>query len=322
VRAAAGSLFHVPVVRNAPAEAIVSHLQRRGARVLAMDPDAEDDLYLTDLSGPVAFIFGNESQGLPPAVRSSADACVRIPHSGRAESLNLAAAATLCLFEWARQHRASVEPLGSLIISGAHDIRSPLTAMRGFGFALEEHWDEMSVEQRKLMLSGIVYDAEKIDLTLRQLVDAARVVEGRFEALPERTDVAALVSEISATLARDPEHPPIAWTGQEAVAFVDPGRLRTVLHAFIESVVWWGLDGPVAVRARVDPERLQMAVSRNGTELRAEEAEDLFLARRAAEGESKIGLYVARSVIEAMSGRAWGDVVDDRLVLHLELPAM
>jgi len=74
-------------------------------RILAMDADGEGDLYEQDLSDPVAFVFGNEAWGLPKEVAALADATVRVPITGRAESLNLAAAATVCLFEWERQRR-------------------------------------------------------------------------------------------------------------------------------------------------------------------------------------------------------------------------
>ena len=53
-----------------------------------------------------AFVFGNEAHGLPTAILEVADRRVRVPHAGRAESLNLAAAATVCLFEWVRRGRA------------------------------------------------------------------------------------------------------------------------------------------------------------------------------------------------------------------------
>jgi TrmH family RNA methyltransferase len=72
-----------------------------------MAGDAVADLYATPLDGPVAFLFGNEAQGLDGATRGLADAVVRIPIPGRAESLNLAAAATVCLFEWARRRAAA-----------------------------------------------------------------------------------------------------------------------------------------------------------------------------------------------------------------------
>jgi TrmH family RNA methyltransferase len=71
-----------------------------------MAADGDVPLDDADLARPVAFLFGNEAQGLPADVRALADAAVRVPIDPRAESLNLAAAATVCLFEWARRRRA------------------------------------------------------------------------------------------------------------------------------------------------------------------------------------------------------------------------
>ncbi|MBA3690055.1 MAG: RNA methyltransferase, partial [Actinobacteria bacterium] len=96
VRASAGSLFHLPVVRDVTASETLSHLRVGGFRILAMAADGAGDIYSEDLWGPVAFVFGNEAHGLPKDLVRQADAVVRVPHAGRAESLNLAAAATVC----------------------------------------------------------------------------------------------------------------------------------------------------------------------------------------------------------------------------------
>lgn len=106
VRASAGSLFHLPVVRGAATEDAVAALRDRGCTVLAMAGDGEEELYATRLEGPIAFVLGNEARGLDGSTRALADAVVRVPMPGRAESLNLAAAATVCLFEWARRRAA------------------------------------------------------------------------------------------------------------------------------------------------------------------------------------------------------------------------
>lgn len=105
VRASAGSLFHLPIVRGVATEAAIAMLRSRGLRILAMAADGEASLDDVDLSTPLAFLFGNEAWGLPKEVRALADVGVRVPIDGRAESLNLAAAATVCLFEWARRRR-------------------------------------------------------------------------------------------------------------------------------------------------------------------------------------------------------------------------
>jgi len=109
VRASAGSLFHPAVVRGAAAADVVSALRAAGLRVLAADGAGERDLdQLADageLSASTAWLFGNEARGLPEQLAALADARVAIPIHGRAESLNLAAAAAVCLYASARAQR-------------------------------------------------------------------------------------------------------------------------------------------------------------------------------------------------------------------------
>ncbi|MGH8829464.1 MAG: TrmH family RNA methyltransferase, partial [Jiangellaceae bacterium] len=109
VRASAGSLFHLPVSTGPTAEETVDALHDRGLTVLAADGSAEADLDEADdaglLAGPTAWIFGNEAWGLPMPDRALADHVVSVPIYGRAESLNLATAAAVCLYASARAHR-------------------------------------------------------------------------------------------------------------------------------------------------------------------------------------------------------------------------
>lgn len=320
VRASAGSLFHLPVVRGPETHDVVGLLRERGCRVLATDAEGEADLYELDLTGPIAFLLGNEAWGLPSEVARLADTTVRVPIRGRAESLNLAAAATVCLYEWARQQREGRRvALEAVISSAAHDIRSPLTAMKGFGYALATRWDRMSREQRDMMLEAIVYDTDRLNMIVRQLVDASRITSGRLELMPERVDVGDLVGKIAGSLGRDAEHPRIVWEGGEVVAFVDPDRLRLCIEAFVEALKWWGLEGPIRVRAEVANGRLHVEVARAGTELTPAAAARLFQPRAPGTGSgSKIGLFVSRGVAEAQGGTATVEVGRDlRFVLDV-----
>jgi len=109
VRASAGSLFHLPVVTGPTVEDLVTALHRAGLQVLAADGAGEADLDdLEDdgtLARPTAWIFGNEAWGLPESTRALCDRVVRVPIHGRAESLNLATAAAVCLYASARAQR-------------------------------------------------------------------------------------------------------------------------------------------------------------------------------------------------------------------------
>ena len=321
VRASAGSVFHLPIVRDADAAGAIEHARGLGYRVLAMDAHGAESLYSTDLSGPVAFVFGNEAHGLPQDVASLADATVRVPHEGAAESLNLAAAATVCLFDHARRRVGRGAELEDLIAAAAHDIRSPLTAMKGFGYALERRWEQMSDDQRELMLRGIVHDADRMDQIVRLLVDAARVAAGALDLFPDQPDLGDLVTGLAQMQARDPEHPPIEWEGDPGPFFLDPTRMKTMVLSFAETLVWWGSEGSIKVRTERRDDTVHLVATRAGVDLDDEAAEGLFRPRRPGQGGgSKIGLYVARGVAEAQGGRAWAEVHGGELSLHVELP--
>jgi TrmH family RNA methyltransferase len=113
VRAAAGSLFHLDVVTGLDPAAAIAECRAAGLLTLATTAAADLDLdELTDqgmLRGRTAWIFGNEARGLPADLLRAAERSVRVPVHGRAESLNLAAAAAVCLYASARANR--LQPL-------------------------------------------------------------------------------------------------------------------------------------------------------------------------------------------------------------------
>jgi RNA methyltransferase, TrmH family len=107
VRASAGSLFHVDVIRAR--SFAVPDLRAAGLQVLAAtgygDADLDDLLDDGSLAAPTAWVFGSEAHGLPEEMLAAADRRVRVPIYGGAESLNLAAAAAVCLYASARAQR-------------------------------------------------------------------------------------------------------------------------------------------------------------------------------------------------------------------------
>lgn len=135
VRATAGSLFHLPVVGGLDVADAVVAARAAGLQVLAADGAGEwdldeladramarahgltlsvegelaaTDLLAPDLAAPTLWLLGNEAHGLSPAERALADASVRVPVHGHAESLNVATASALCLYASARAQRRAV----------------------------------------------------------------------------------------------------------------------------------------------------------------------------------------------------------------------
>ena len=106
LRASAGSIFSIPVVAEPDAAQAVTAFSAAGLQVLATTVDGEVSLDEADLSGPTAWLFGPESHGLPSELATIATHRVRIPMPGSAESLNVASAASICLYQSARAHRS------------------------------------------------------------------------------------------------------------------------------------------------------------------------------------------------------------------------
>lgn len=105
VRASAGSLFHLPVVSDADPATVLAACRAQGLQVVAADPSGPVGYTDVDFRGPTAVVLGNETHGLPGAVRDAADVVASVPIHGRAESLNLAVSAALLVYEAARQRR-------------------------------------------------------------------------------------------------------------------------------------------------------------------------------------------------------------------------
>lgn len=116
IRASAGSVFHLPVITHVSLDDALTGLRGAGTRILATDGAGEVEVpggSGLDLTAPTAWLFGNEAHGLAHADRSMADAVVRVPLYGRAESLNLASAAAVCLYASAHAQRSGSSHPGS-----------------------------------------------------------------------------------------------------------------------------------------------------------------------------------------------------------------
>jgi signal transduction histidine kinase len=323
VRATAGSLFHVPVVRDEGVEGAVEHLRKQGLAILAATADGEQSIYEADLTAPTAVLFGNEARGLTSEARTLADATVRVPITGRSESLNLAAAATLVLFEASRQRSgrgpaSGGDRLGRIVAGAAHDIRSPLTALKGFAMTLLSRWEKVGEDQRTIILEGLAHDAGRMEIVLNQLVDAARLLSGTLELAPVPTDLLQSAQEVGKEFGRWNDFA-IAVEGEPTRASVDPARLRSMILAMVESAQWFGEEGPVEVEVRAVPSPT-LTVSRAKPSISSGEASHLFEPREPGTGGgSKVGLFVARGLARAHGGTLEANA-GERLTLSLTLP--
>jgi RNA methyltransferase, TrmH family len=111
VRAAVGSTYHLPLVAEVTLAEVAAACRAAGQPLLGLDADGDRSVFdLEDHPAPLALVLGNEAHGLPPAAGAELDGVVAIPRWGRAESLNVAAAAAVALYAAARGTRARRPP--------------------------------------------------------------------------------------------------------------------------------------------------------------------------------------------------------------------
>lgn len=103
VRSSMGSLFHVPVVSGVAEDKFIAEAKDAGYELLVTSLEGADNLYKADLGGRIAFVMGNEAGGVSASLLERADKRVFIPMAGRAESLNVAMAAGIVMFEALRR---------------------------------------------------------------------------------------------------------------------------------------------------------------------------------------------------------------------------
>jgi TrmH family RNA methyltransferase len=111
IRSTAGSLFNISVINETP-DRLLKWLEDKGMALTVTAADAELSVFEADLIGPVAMAFGNEGRGISRRLKKAAAVSIRIPILGRAESLNVAASAAVCIYEAARQRGGRGEQPG------------------------------------------------------------------------------------------------------------------------------------------------------------------------------------------------------------------
>lgn len=109
VRASMGSLFHVPILSGVAEQEFIDNAKKAGYQILVTALDGADNLYQADLKGRLAFVMGNEAGGVSTTLLQQADKRVFIPMRGKAESLNVAMAAGIIMFEAMRRNYFAVE---------------------------------------------------------------------------------------------------------------------------------------------------------------------------------------------------------------------
>jgi signal transduction histidine kinase len=197
-----------------------------------------------------------------------------------------------------------------LVATVAHELRSPLTGVKGFVQALLNRWDRLNDEQKKLMLTTVHADSDRLSRLITELLDVARLDTGRLAMHQRPCDVPLLtgrvVDSVRAGASRDievkvPDGLPQVWA--------DPDKFTQVLTNLIENALRHGSD-PITVSAFEEGEYLVVQVDDSGDGIPPEIRRRAFTKfwTTGQRGGSGLGLYLVNGLVRAHGGTA---TIDD-----------
>lgn len=197
-----------------------------------------------------------------------------------------------------------------LIATVAHELRSPLTSVKGFTATLLAKWSRFTDEQKRLMLETVDADADRVTRLIAELLDIARIDSGRLQLARSPIDVAEMVREHVAsmrTVTGAAQDRFVVEVGPAVpAAYADRDKLRQVLSNLLENAVRHG-DGAVTigVAARTGREAgVVVTIDDEGPGIPAEQVGRVFTRfwRGNRRGGTGLGLYIVKGIVEAHGG--------------------
>ncbi len=197
-----------------------------------------------------------------------------------------------------------------LVATVAHELRSPLTGVKGFVQALLNRWDKLNDEQKKLMLKTVASDSDRLSRLIAELLDVARIDTGRLQLYPRASDATVLVTRVVESV-RSATSRPIelhidAGTDDELEIHADPDKFTQVVTNLVENAVRHG-DGVVTVSLGIrpdEPDQVLLVVEDHGDGIPGELRQRVFTKfwKHGARGGSGLGLYIVGGLTAAHGG--------------------
>lgn len=190
-----------------------------------------------------------------------------------------------------------------LVATVAHELRSPLTGVKGFTATLLAKWERFSESQRLLMLQTVEADADRLSRLIAELLDVARIDSGRLQLLRQPFDLVAAVHHIANRL--DPGDGRVIKVGAEPLpeTWVDPDKFDQVMSNLIENALRHG-EGPVMVNLRALPDAVEIEVQDRGQGIEESARSRIFTKfwRTGNASGTGLGLFIVKGLVEAHGG--------------------
>ena len=215
--------------------------------------------------------------------------------------------------------RKRIDLAKSEVISAvAHELRSPLTSVKGFTSTLLHRWDRFDDETKKHLLMTIESDADRVTRLIGELLDVSRIEAGRLQLRRHPIDVTAIAQKVAGRLAPTTEKHKVVTDLPAGFPQVygDPDKIEQVLTNLMENAVKHTDAGTVTVTGAVEANMARINVADEGEGIPRDHRLAVFGkffrrgGRTGSPSGTGLGLYISKGLVEAHGGRIWVEESD------------
>ena len=191
-----------------------------------------------------------------------------------------------------------------LVATVAHELRSPLTGVKGFVTTLLSKWDKLNDDQKKLMLTTVAADSERLSRLITELLDVARIDTGRLPLYPREIEIAPVIDRIVDSVRVGTNRTiTVTHASPSALVFADPDKLVQVVTNLVENAVRHG-EGEVTVVTEPGPLGIRITVDDQGEGIPEELRARVFTKfwKHGVRGGSGLGMYIVNGLVRVHGG--------------------
>lgn len=212
--------------------------------------------------------------------------------------------------------RKTIDMNKSEVISAvSHELRSPLTSVKGFTKTLLDKWDRFDDETRKHFLLTINTDADRVTRLITELLDVSRIEAGRLQLRRQMIQVTGIAQRVASRIQPRAEKHKIGvkFPSEFPEVFADQDKIEQVLTNLVENAVKYTESGDVTVNGSFDDSHIQICVTDQGEGIPIDHRLQVFgkFFRRGERAGNPsgtgLGLYISKGLVEAHGGRIWVD---------------
>jgi signal transduction histidine kinase len=216
-----------------------------------------------------------------------------------------------------------------LVATVSHEIRSPLTSVKGFTRTMLLKWDRFNDEQKRTMLETINEDADRVTRLLKELLDVSRIDAGRVQVHPQRVDVAGIARGVVDKAGHRPEGTDrdlqVTVADDLPGVYADPDKVEQIVTNLVENALKYAPESQIRVSASPTPDGVVVSVADDGPGIPSDQARRIFEKFGRGRGQRRagtgLGLYITRGLAQAMGGDvSCESVVGEGATFHLRLP--